>query len=83
MSKLALKIAEFCTAYGCSRSSYYNMRVAGQGPVEMRTPFGPRISVEAAEAWRRKMEGRPAEVDAETWPADLPISSAEVDGEFA
>jgi predicted DNA-binding transcriptional regulator AlpA len=54
--RTALSVAEFCMAHGLSRSSYYKFRRAGDGPDEMKLGARTLISVEAAEAWRRRME---------------------------
>lgn len=47
-----------------SRSTYYAMRRAGQGPVEMRIGRSIRISYRAERKWTRLMEAEPmASVD--------------------
>jgi predicted DNA-binding transcriptional regulator AlpA len=54
--KKAFSIEEFCAMHGISRANYYNLRNEGKAPEEMQV--GPRrvlISIEAAEAWRRRM----------------------------
>ena len=52
----AFKIPEFCTAYRISRSLYYSLRSEGRGPRTMTLGRSQRISHEAAEEWRRRME---------------------------
>lgn len=52
----AYSIEEFCAVHGISRANYYNLRAEGKAPEEMLV--GPRrvlISIESAEAWRRRM----------------------------
>ncbi len=65
---LAFKIVEFCAAHRISRSLYYSLRSEGRGPRTMTLRGSQRISHEAAEEWRRRME---AEADLpEADPAD-------------
>lgn len=61
MTKDAYTIPEFCKRHGLSRGAYYLLRQRGQGPIEMRLGRSVRISVEAAEYWRRRMEEPSAE----------------------
>ncbi len=56
MATLAFKIPEFCVAYRISRSLYYSLRREGRGPRTMTLRGSQRISHEAAEEWRRRME---------------------------
>jgi len=61
----AFSIVGFCVAHNLSRATYYNLQKAGKGPVEMRVGSKVLISVEAAEAWRRRREAdAPAEAAA-------------------
>ncbi len=66
---LAFRIPEFCTAHGISRSLYYTLRREGRGPRTMTLRGSQRISHEAAEEWRRRMEAE-ADLSAEADPAD-------------
>jgi predicted DNA-binding transcriptional regulator AlpA len=52
----AYSVDEFCRSHGICRATFYNLRKAGDGPVEMKIGARTLISVEAAEAWRRRME---------------------------
>ena len=52
----ALSIDDFCAEHSLSRSLYYKMRKAGTGPIEMKVGARTLLSVEAAAAWRRRME---------------------------
>jgi predicted DNA-binding transcriptional regulator AlpA len=54
--KKAYTIPEFCDAYSISRSKFYEMRKAGSGPRIMKVGRRTLISVEAATAWRRRLE---------------------------
>jgi hypothetical protein len=56
----AYSVDEFCRAHGICRASFYNLRKAGRGPTEMKIGSRTLISVEAAEAWRRRMESSAA-----------------------
>jgi predicted DNA-binding transcriptional regulator AlpA len=52
----AYSIGQFCAVHGICRTTYYKLRDSGKGPDEIKV--GPRrvlISVEAAEAWLRRM----------------------------
>jgi hypothetical protein len=52
----AYTISEFCEAHRISRSQFYVMQKAGDGPMLMRVGRQSRISVEAAASWRRTRE---------------------------
>jgi predicted DNA-binding transcriptional regulator AlpA len=54
--KKAYTIPEFCDAYSISRSKFYEMQKAGSGPRIMKVGRRTLISVEAATAWRRRLE---------------------------
>ncbi len=56
-------ISEFCQRHGISRSKFYELQKEGDGPRTFRVGTKPLISVEAAEAWRRKMEAKAARVE--------------------
>ena len=56
----AFTIPEFCGAYRLSRSSFYNLLAAGEGPQTFRIGHAVRISVEAAERWRQDREAEAA-----------------------
>ena len=51
-----MTIAEFCEYARISQGSYFNMKRAKKGPAEMRVGNLIRISREAAERWRAKLE---------------------------
>jgi hypothetical protein len=55
-NQLAYSIEEFCRIHGISRSLYYTLKRAGQGPIEMQLRSRKVISAEAAAAWRRERE---------------------------
>jgi excisionase family DNA binding protein len=52
----AFTIREFCGRYRLSRSTFYNLLSAGEGPRIFRVGNSVRISAEAAEDWRRERE---------------------------
>lgn len=52
----AYSIAEFCTRHRIGKTTYYELKNSGKGPLEMKIGSRVLISVEAAEAWRRRME---------------------------
>ncbi len=56
----AYTIAGFCRAHGISRTTYYQLKRAGDGPTEMKVRGRVLISHEAARAWRRRMEAESA-----------------------
>jgi hypothetical protein len=54
---LAFSISQFCAAHGISRSLYYQLQRAGDGPDEMKLGGRKAISREAASRWRAAREG--------------------------
>lgn len=52
----AYSITQFCEAHNLSRSGFYNLLKIGHGPAIMKVGRRTLISLEAATAWRRKME---------------------------
>lgn len=52
----AFSISEFCKAHSISRSHFYDLEKEGRGPRTMQVGRKRLISIEAAAAWRRKME---------------------------
>ena len=52
----AYSVEEFCQRHNISRGTFYNMRAAGNGPVEARIFHRVLITRESAEAWRRARE---------------------------
>jgi hypothetical protein len=52
----AFSIPEFCDAHRISESYYYELKLAGLGPVEMKVGRRRIISAEAASEWRRARE---------------------------
>jgi hypothetical protein len=59
--RAAFTIAEFCEAHRISRATYYNLKAAGQGPIEMAVGARRIISDESAEDWRRQREAAAAQ----------------------
>ena len=57
MGKAAFSVAEFCREHGISRGLFYNMLREGRGPAVIKAGRRTLISREAAEQWRRRMEG--------------------------
>lgn len=57
MGRKAYSIDEFCKAHGISRATFYNLRKIGKAPREMVVMARKIISEEAANEWRRNMEG--------------------------
>jgi excisionase family DNA binding protein len=53
----ALTIDDFCRAFGLGRSTIYRLIQQGAGPRVMKVGRRTLISVEAADEWRRQMEG--------------------------
>jgi hypothetical protein len=53
---VCFSIPEFCEAHGISRAFYYQIRSAGNGPVEMKVGRRRMISAESAAAWRKARE---------------------------
>jgi predicted DNA-binding transcriptional regulator AlpA len=60
MDKLALSVDEFCHAHGLCRASFYNLLKNGTGPATMKVGGRTLVSIEAAAAWRRRMEAETA-----------------------
>lgn len=56
----AYNIEQFCKAHGLSRSSFYVMHKAGDGPRVFKVGRRTLISREAATDWRREMERKTA-----------------------
>lgn len=56
MKPEAYTIEEFCQAHRFSRSQYFTMKKAGEGPREMAVGKRRIISPEAAVEWRRERE---------------------------
>jgi hypothetical protein len=55
----AFSVFGFCVAHGLSKSAFYALRRAGEGPRIMKCGTRTLISVEAAAAWRRARERDP------------------------
>lgn len=51
-------IEEFCVFYRMSRSTYFRMRKAGDGPQEQRSGRQIQITQEAAERWERDLAAK-------------------------
>lgn len=49
-------VQDFCDEHGISRNHLYTLWARGEGPVAMRVGRRRLITVEAAAAWRRRME---------------------------
>lgn len=56
VARQAMSIKQFCAAFGIGETLFYKLKKQGRGPVEMRIGGRTLISLEAAEAWRRKCE---------------------------
>ncbi len=56
----AYNVSEFCQRHNISRSKYYEIVKAGEGPRIFKIGNSSRISKEAAADWRRDMEAREA-----------------------
>ncbi len=54
--KVIYSVTEFCSAYGISRSTFYNLRRKGRAPGVFKVGRLTLISCEAAETWRSRME---------------------------
>lgn len=50
-------VSDFCRAHGISRALFYKLLREGRGPRVMKVGRRTLISCEAAEQWRRRMEG--------------------------
>ncbi len=57
MGRAALSVAEFCREHGISRGLFYSLLREGRGPRVIKAGRRTLISQEAAEDWRRRMEG--------------------------
>ena len=57
---LMMSVAEFCRDHGISRALFYELLKDGRGPTVAKVGRRTLISSEAAEAWRRRMEGHAA-----------------------
>lgn len=54
--KLAFSVTEFCRLHGLSRSLFYALQRAGDGPAVMRLGGRVAVSKEAAARWRAARE---------------------------
>lgn len=59
-ARKAFTVHQFCADHSISRATFYNLINEGKGPVLMKVGSRTLISVEAAEAWRRRMEAESA-----------------------
>ncbi len=50
-------VADFCREHGISRGLFYRLLREGRGPRVIKAGRRTLISREAAEDWRRRMEG--------------------------
>ena len=50
-------VADFCREHGISRGLFYQLLKDGKGPKTMKLGRRTLISREAADDWRRRMEG--------------------------
>ncbi len=50
-------VTEFCREHGISRGLFYQLLKEGRGPRVIKAGRRTLISREAAEDWRRRMEG--------------------------
>ncbi len=57
MGRAAFSVADFCREHAISRGLFYNMLREGRGPRVMKVGRRTLVSREAAEEWRRRMEG--------------------------
>jgi predicted DNA-binding transcriptional regulator AlpA len=55
-SRSAFSIPEFCAAHSISRALFYLLLREGRAPAVMKVGRRTLISIEAAAAWRRRME---------------------------
>jgi hypothetical protein len=55
---LMSSVAEFCHQHGISRGLFYALVKDGLGPQTAKIGRRTLISAEAAEQWRRRMEGQ-------------------------
>jgi hypothetical protein len=56
MDSQAYSIPQFCSAHSISRALLYILLKDGRGPAVMKVGKRTLISVEAAAAWRKRME---------------------------
>ncbi len=49
-------VKKFCESHSLSRDTFYKLRKRGEGPLITKIGRKTLISIEAAEAWRRRME---------------------------
>ena len=66
----AFSVFGFCVAHGLSRSLFYRLLRAGEGPRVMKCGRRTLISVEAAQRWRRARERAAAVAASVRRPAD-------------
>ena len=57
LQRSAFSVFEFCAAFRMSKAHFYNLLKAGVGPRLMKIGRRTLISAEAAEEWRKRMEG--------------------------
>jgi hypothetical protein len=55
-TKATYSVADFCTAHGITRPTFYDLLKKGHGPRIMKVGSRTLISIEAAADWRRQME---------------------------
>lgn len=53
----AFNVAEFCAAFRIGKGTFYKLLKEGKGPKLLKVGRRTLVSLEAAEAWRKKMEG--------------------------
>ena len=53
-------VVQFCNDHNISRSMFYELLADGRGPAVMKVGARTLISIEAAAAWRRRMESAAA-----------------------
>lgn len=58
MSDKSLTIDGFCADEQICRGTFYNLQKRGQAPAIMKIGGSVRITLEARDEWRRKMEER-------------------------
>jgi len=61
-SNTVFSVQDFCREHGISRNHLYSLWARGEGPVAMRVGRRRLITVEAAAAWRRRMEDASCDV---------------------
>lgn len=60
MQHEAFSVSQFCESHDISRATFYQLLKSGDAPVIFKIGKRTLISVEAAEAWRRRMETKSA-----------------------